>query len=936
MRSRVHLYATFVVLFPSIAAAQNVPPDLPTVMSPLKSEPDPNGVNVLDGMTIVDTPAVLSTPGAPRLTFDRVANAIPYILGEINHNDPSEPMASSWSAHFGQERSESFQCVNDDQCHNVTYSGSNFTLANRNVRQAGSGALFVFSILQSRSEISSPTNPRTKEQRYASSVHYPDGEQISYTYEQGFVSGNSFPSCTTSSSGTCQSYFRPTRVGSNTGYYITIDYQYTGTDAANSLWKVPAQAALYSPSNVLVRRLVYTGYTTITDYGNSATNVGGRVFTKSATGGLGFLETNNGSIALPGEASNQLSIVGSTSHGTTTSPLIDSVTRDGVPWTYTYANARSVAVNNAYALRYDSLKVLGPNGYNVTYTMDPNVPFPYRNILKTRTDALGHSTHYAYDYSRGDRLVGITMPEGNAVNLTYDDCGNILTKTSVPKAGSGLSNIVESAIYPDPALPANLCPSVLSYRPTSSTDALGRVTNYTYNSLGQLTQRLDPAVNGTRRQTNMTYQVIGGVSRPTAVEICGGSSCTGNAESRTEYTYWGITGLPLTVTQVDEATAQTRTTTYNYDPAGRVVSIDGPLAGTADAKYFQYDRFGRKTWEVGELAPNNLRIAKKYTYRDSDDKVTNVQTGTVSCTSACNTAALTLTLLQQTDTTYDSRRYPIRETTYKSGTPLSVTDRSFLDRGLAECSAARMNMTTLPAATAHGACALGTQGTQGPDRIAKNSYDNAGELIKVQKAYLTADQADYATYTYTPNGKQEYLTDANGNKARFVHDGFDRLSQWQVPSKTAAGTVNASDYEQYGYDGAGNRVTLRKRDGSTLTFTYDALNRMTSKLANGGSGGGGTNNPPVANADTASTTACGTVSVNVVANDTDPDGNYPLHVAGIVSSTRGSVDSFSSTTITFTGAVSSGTGVVQYLVADSLGATSTGTASITISGGVCP
>lgn len=931
MRPRACLCATFLVLLPAAAAAQNTPPDLPTVISPLKSDPDPNGVNVLDGMTIVETPAVLSAPGAPRLLFDRVENATPYISGKIDHNAPDMPMASSWSAHFGQDRSESFQCVNDDQCHSVTYSGSNFTLANRNVQQASSGALYVFSVMQSKNANTS----NTTEQRYASSVQYPDGEQISYTYQEGFVSGNTSPSCTSSPSGNCQSYFRTTRIGSNTGYYITISYQYTGTDAGNSLWKVPAEAALYSPSNVLIRRLVYTGYTTISDYGNSATNVGGRVFTKSATGGVGGLETNNGSIALPGEGSNQLTIVGSTTHGTTTAPMIDSVTRDGVPWTYTYTNARSVAVNNGYALRYDSLNVAGPSGYNITYTMDPNVPFPYRNILKTRTDALGHSTNYTYDYSRGDRLVGIAMHEGNAINLTYDDCGNILTKTSVPKAGSGLSSIVESAVYPDPALPENLCPSVLSYRPTSSTDALGHVTNYTYNSLGQLTQQLDPAVNGVRRQTNLTYQLIGGISRATAVEICGGSSCTGNAESRTEYTYWANTGLPLTVTQVDEAAAQTRTTTYNYDVAGRAVSIDGPLAGTADAKYFQYDKFGRKIWEVGELAPNNLRIAKKYTYRDSDDKVTNVQTGTVACTTACDTASLTLTLQQQVDTTYDSRRYPIRETTYKSGTPLAVTDRSFMDRGLAECAAVRMNMTTLPTATAHGACTLGTEGTQGPDRITKNSYDNAGELTKVQKAYLTTDQADYATYTYTANGKQEYVTDANGNKARFLYDGFDRLSQWQFPSKTTVGAVNTADFEQYGYDGVGNRITLRKRDGSTLTFTYDALNRMTSKLANAG-GGSGTNNPPVANSDTASTTACGTVTVNVVANDTDPDGNYPLHVAGIVSSTKGTVDSFSATSITFTAAVSSGTGVVQYMVADSLGATATGTVSITISGGVCP
>ena len=43
--------------------------------------------------------------------------------------------------------------------------------------------------------------------------------------------------------------------------------------------------------------------------------------------------------------------------------------------------------------------------------------------------------------------------------------------------------------------------------------------------------------------------------------------------------------------------------------------------------------------------------------------MTKVERGTVTCPGNCNTDPLTLTLLEQTDTTYDSRRYPIRELT---------------------------------------------------------------------------------------------------------------------------------------------------------------------------------------------------------------------------------------------------------------------------------
>ncbi|HYI47025.1 MAG TPA: RHS repeat domain-containing protein, partial [Allosphingosinicella sp.] len=51
----------------------------------------------------------------------------------------------------------------------------------------------------------------------------------------------------------------------------------------------------------------------------------------------------------------------------------------------------------------------------------------------------------------------------------------------------------------------------------------------------------------------------------------------------------------------------------------------------------------------------------------------------------------------------------------------------------------------------------------------------------------------------------------------------------QATALETAGAVNPDDHEAYGYDAAGNRTSLRKRDGSTLTFGYDNLNRMILK-----------------------------------------------------------------------------------------------------------
>lgn len=127
------------------------------------------------------------------------------------------------------------------------------------------------------------------------------------------------------------------------------------------------------------------------------------------------------------------------------------------------------------------------------------------------------------------------------------------------------------------------------------------------------------------------------------------------------------------------------------------------------------------------------------------------------------------------------------------------------------------------------ACTLEEKGPDGPDRITRNEYDDAGQLLKVYKAYGTPLAQVYAEYSYSPNGKRTSITDANGYRAEMKYDGFDRQTAWLFPSKTTAGVVSTGDYEGYDYDANGNRTKLRKRDGREILFTYDALNRLVKK-----------------------------------------------------------------------------------------------------------
>ncbi|MEJ7804929.1 MAG: RHS repeat-associated core domain-containing protein [Telluria sp.] len=56
-----------------------------------------------------------------------------------------------------------------------------------------------------------------------------------------------------------------------------------------------------------------------------------------------------------------------------------------------------------------------------------------------------------------------------------------------------------------------------------------------------------------------------------------------------------------------------------------------------------------------------------------------------------------------------------------------------------------------------------------------------------------------------------------------------RLQRWYFPSKDTAGQYSLNDFEEYAYDKNSNRTTLRKRDGNTITYSYDNLGRVTLK-----------------------------------------------------------------------------------------------------------
>ena len=162
------------------------------------------------------------------------------------------------------------------------------------------------------------------------------------------------------------------------------------------------------------------------------------------------------------------------------------------------------------------------------------------------------------------------------------------------------------------------------------------------------------------------------------------------------------------------------------------------------------------------------------------------------------------------------------------GTIESLVQYSYGIANRVECRAVRMNRAAF-ASPPSNACVLGPAGSEGPDRITRFTYDGLDQVGREDRAVGVAglEQA-YVTNTY--NHRQlRAQTDANGNRTELRYDGYGRLARRVYPHPSAPGAVNESDYNEYTYFDNGNLRTERKRDGSTITYAYDGLNRPISK-----------------------------------------------------------------------------------------------------------
>jgi RHS repeat-associated protein len=145
------------------------------------------------------------------------------------------------------------------------------------------------------------------------------------------------------------------------------------------------------------------------------------------------------------------------------------------------------------------------------------------------------------------------------------------------------------------------------------------------------------------------------------------------------------------------------------------------------------------------------------------------------------------------------------------------------------CWVVRMNLSS----TVNDACAAGTAGADGPDRITRYGYDTANRRLSTTVALGTSDERT-ETIAYDPGGLQRTVSDGKTNLTTYVLDGFGRTQSVKFPSPTTPGSSSSTDFIQYGYDPTSDaaRITsVRRRDSSTDSPTLDDLGRTTARTS---------------------------------------------------------------------------------------------------------
>ncbi|RLB17393.1 MAG: hypothetical protein DRG82_06580, partial [Deltaproteobacteria bacterium] len=299
-------------------------------------------------------------------------------------------------------------------------------------------------------------------------------------------------------------------------------------------------------------------------------------------------------------------------------------------------------------------------------------------------------------------------------------------------------------------------------------------------------------------------------------------------------------------------------TTYSYDNKGNILSIDGPLPGTADTTTFTYDAVtgdllsitrpvvGTTTYSqygadgrVGRITDPNgnatlythdgrgrvLTMTREgnttmYAYNAAGDIASITQPNSVTTSFTYDTAYGRLTRIEDalgnsTRLGYDDQGNRIQVSRYNDADQLVYRKRfSFHGPGYPGKLWKQINPDDTFTQYTYDSSGNIAAMTDASGNTTSYSYD----LLNRMTAVIQPGNAITA-YTYDSQNNLTSVTDAENHTTAYVHDDLGRLGAATSPD---TGTTT------YSYDPAGNLTAKQDANGTTISYTYDELNRLTA------------------------------------------------------------------------------------------------------------
>jgi RHS repeat-associated protein len=404
----------------------------------------------------------------------------------------------------------------------------------------------------------------------------------------------------------------------------------------------------------------------------------------------------------------------------------------------------------SYDGRGNVLQVTNPDGTEEFWTYDPSFSRP-----TSFSDQLGRITLWNINPANG-LVISTTDVVGQIDSLLNGETDDVTTSFTYTTGGG---------------VPAGLV--------STMTDALGRVTSFSYTSRGLLAS-MTQAV-GTPDETSTSFEYDTSDNLTAVIDALG---------RRTEYAYDNLDRL-ISLTQAATAGPEAFFWQFGYDAAGNRTSMIDPLGNVTE---YVYDERGRLS-EVIQADPDGAGPLESPTTTYDFDCVNNF-------------VGIADALGRETELEYDGLRRLVRAISPDPD-------------GAGPAAAPTVEM-------AYNNVGWVTSETDPHGNHTGYVYDAMGRVLSVTDADPDGAgplAAPVTSFTYDAAGQLLTVTDPLGRVTSYGYDDLGRVTTVTLPDPDGAGPLTAP-VTSYGYDKLGNVTSVTDPLGHVTLYAYDNLDRL--------------------------------------------------------------------------------------------------------------